>query len=159
MTLTPFPAFAFWSHRVAGAGQNGMGRDRHGQRQQCEMGRLVRSTSSFLLCSCFSTHLFSSSRSFTFQNVPFSPWRTTTGRAGRGGTGPTWAATATRKGSREGGNGYICCYFFVLVSLLSFFSSFHSSVFPIIYFPTSTSTGGAQTQSAGRMGRDIRGRR
>ena len=55
-------------------------------------------------------------------------------------------------------NRYACCYFFHCFSTFIFSSSYSSS-FPVIYFPTNTTTGGARKERAGRTGRDIRGRR
>ena len=78
-------------------------------------------------------------------------------------TGPTRAVTATweRTGSGGGGGGGGAGTHAVIFCCLStfIFSSFHPSSFPIISFPTSTTTGGAQKESAVRIGRDIRGRR
>ena len=59
---------------------------------------------------------------------------------------------------RGGEQRVLMLLFFVIVSLLTFiFSSFHSFSFPIVSFPTSTTTGGARKESAGRTGRDMRG--
>ena len=67
-------------------------------------------------------------------------------------TGSMRAATATREGPVR------MLLFVVIVSLLSSFLHFTLLLFSIISFPTSTTTGVARKESAGRTGRDIRGR-
>ena len=79
------------------------------------------------------------------------------GGAGRDGTDASGDSNARRDGGAGRPDGYVFCYFFVLLSTL-LFSSSHSSSFPILSFSVNYNNkrGGA---GRGGTGRDRRGQR
>ena len=116
----------FLLHRAAKAGRNGTGRDGVGPTRAAAatwdwmMGQAgPTSTSSFALCSCFTTLLFHLLSHFCSGLSLFSV-EYNNRRGWAGGTGLTRAATARQEGPREEAGGQrVRMFFFVLVSLLS----------------------------------------